>query len=69
MPKLFAESVTETCDVLASSTARRLELNLTQRYVFKSVVPFKARGMEKSVNSKVTFHLDGEGLIERHDEE
>ena len=69
MPKLFAESVTETCDLLASSTAGRIEINLTQKYVFKSPIPFKAKGAVKSVNSKVTFHLDGEGRIVEHDEE
>ena len=69
MPKLFAESVTETCDMLASSTPSRIEINLTQKYVFKSPIPFKEKGTEKPVNSKVTFHLNGAGLIERHDEE
>lgn len=69
MPKLFAESVTETCDLLASSTSNKIELNLTQKYVFKSLIPFKEKGAEKPVNSKLTFHLNGEGLIERHDEE
>ena len=69
MPKLFAESVTEKCDLLASSTASRIELNLTQRYVFKSPIPFKEKGTVKPVNSKVTFHLNGAGLIEKHDEE
>lgn len=69
MPKVFAESVTEKCDLLASSTADRIELNLTQRYVFKSPIPFKEKGTEKPVNSKVTFHLNRVGLIEKHDEE
>lgn len=69
MPKLFADSVTEKCDLLASSTPSRIEINLTQKYVFKSLVPFKEKGAEKPVNSKVTLHLDGEGLIVRHDEE
>ena len=69
MPKLFAESITEKCDKLASSTSNRIEINLTQKYVFKSPIPFKEKGMEKPVNSKVTFHLNGEGLIEKHDEE
>ena len=69
MPKLFAESTTETCDMLASSTPGRIEINLTQKYVFKSPIPFKEKGTVKVVNSKVTFHLDGEGLIVRHDEE
>ena len=29
----------------------------------------KSKGTEKTVNSKVTFHLNQEGLITRHDEE
>ena len=69
MPKLFAESVTEICDMLDSSTPNRIELNLTQRYVFKSPIPFKEKGTVKPVNSKLRFHLNGAGLIERHDEE
>ena len=69
MPKLFAESTTEICDLLASSTSSRIELNLTQKYVFKSPIPFKEKGTVKPVNSKVTFHLNGSGLIEKHDEE
>ena len=55
--------------MLASSTSSRIEINLTQKYVFKSPIPFKEKGTEKPVNSKVTFHLNGAGLIERHDEE
>ena len=69
MPKIFAESTTEKCGLLASSTAEKLELNLSQRYVFKSMVPFKSKGAEKTVNSKVTLTLDGDALIVRHDEE
>ncbi|KAL8719506.1 MAG: hypothetical protein Q9225_003496 [Loekoesia sp. 1 TL-2023] len=69
MPKLFAESTTQKCDVLADSPPNTIALNLTQHYVFKSPIPFKSKGAEKTVNSKVTFHLNGEGLIERHDEE
>ena len=69
MPKLFAESTTEKCDVLADSAPNTLAINLTQRYVFKSPIPFKSKGTEKTVNSKVTFHLNGDGLIEKHDEE
>ncbi|KAL8852323.1 MAG: hypothetical protein Q9221_002819 [Calogaya cf. arnoldii] len=69
MPKVFAESVTEKCDLLAESDASHLALNLTQKYVFKSPIPFKEKGTEKTVNSKVTLHLDGQGKIERHDEE
>lgn len=55
--------------MLASSTPSRIEINLTQKYVFKSPIPFKEKGTEKPVNSKVTFHLNGAGLIEKHDEE
>lgn len=44
-------------------------MNLTQRYIFKSPIPLKSKGVEKTVNSKVTLHFDGEGLIEKHDEE
>lgn len=55
--------------MLASSTPSRIELNLTQKYVFKSPIPFKEKGTEKPVNSKVTFYLNGEGLVERHNEE
>ena len=68
MPKIFAESTTEKCDVLADSQPNTIALNLTQRYVFKSPIPFKSKGSEKTVNSKVTFHLNGDGLIERHEE-
>lgn len=69
MPMLFAESTTEKCDVLADSPPGTLAINLTQRYVFKSPIPFKSKGTEKTVNSKVTFHLNQQRLIERHDEE
>ena len=69
MPKLFAESTTEKCDVLADSPPNTIAVNLTQHYVFKSPIPFKSKGTEKTVNSKLTFHLNGEGLIEKHDEE
>ncbi|KAI4183251.1 MAG: hypothetical protein L6R41_005493 [Letrouitia leprolyta] len=72
MPKIFAESTTEKCDLLAndsSSPPNSIALNLTQRYVFKSPIPFKSKGAEKTVNSKVTFTLDGKGRISRHDEE
>lgn len=55
--------------MLASSTPSRIEINLTQKYVFKSPIPFKEKGTVKPVNSKVTFHLNGAGLIEEHDEE
>lgn len=55
--------------VLASSTPSQLELNLTQHYVFKSPIPFKKEGTEKTVNSKLTFKLNSQGLIEEHIEE
>ncbi|KAL8800639.1 MAG: hypothetical protein Q9182_005052 [Xanthomendoza sp. 2 TL-2023] len=73
MPKLFASSVTENCDVLAeedsSQQGNKIALNLTQRYMVKSVVPGKGEGSGKTVNSKVTLWVDQDGLIERHDEE
>ena len=69
MPKLFAESITKKCDVLADAPPNALALNLTQHYVFKSPIPFKSKGTEKTVNSKVTLHFDQDGLITRHDEE
>ena len=69
MPKVFAESTTRKCDLLAESDASHLALNLTQKYVFKSPMPFKEKGTEKTVNSKVTLHLNGQGQVERHDEE
>jgi hypothetical protein len=55
--------------VLASSTPSQLQLNLTQHYVFKSPIPFKKEGFEKTMNSKLTFKLNGQGLIEEHIEE
>ena len=69
MPKLFAESTTQKCDLLADSSPNALALNLTQHYVFKSPIPLKSRGAEKTVNSKVTLHLTPDRLIEKHDEE
>ncbi|KAL8653189.1 MAG: hypothetical protein Q9226_003950 [Calogaya cf. arnoldii] len=69
MPKIFAESLTESWDLLAESDASHLALNLTQKSVFKSPIPFKEKGTEKTVNSKVTLHLNGQGKVERHDEE
>ena len=69
MPKLFAESITQKCDVLADPPPNTIAINLTQHYIFKSPIPFKSKGAEKTVNSKVTFHLDSQGLIEKHDEE
>lgn len=69
MPKVFAESITEKCDLLAESDSSHLAFNLTQKYVFKSPIPFKEKGTEKTVNSKVTLYLDGKGQVERHNEE
>lgn len=69
MPKVFAESTTEKCDLLADSPPNALALNLTQHYVFKSAIPMKSKGAEKTVNSKVTLHLNQDGLISKHDEE
>jgi len=64
MPKLFERSDTQKCEVLADSPPNTLALNLTQHYVFKG-----SKTPEKTVNSKVTFHFNGEGLIEKHLEE
>lgn len=69
MPKLFAGSTTQRCDVLAGNAPNTLAVNLTQHYVFKSPIPFKSKGTGKTVNSKVTFHFDAQGKIEKHDEE
>ncbi|KAL8698238.1 MAG: hypothetical protein Q9201_006678 [Fulgogasparrea decipioides] len=69
MPKLFAESVTKKWDVLAEAPPNALAFNLDQHYVFKSPIPFKSKGAEQTVNSKVTFHFNDQGLIVKHDEE
>lgn len=69
MPKVFAESITKKCDLMADSPPNALAINLTQHYVFKSPIPLKSKGTEKTVNSKVTLHLDQDGLITKHDEE
>jgi hypothetical protein len=93
MPKLFAESITESmsvkessfniniawylrialwhveCDILDSSTPQAMQLNLTQKYVFKSPIPFKEKGAEKTINSKLTFTFSNQGLVEEHLEE
>ena len=69
MPKVFAESTTQKCDLLAESDKGKTALNLTQRYVFKSPLPGKSHGSEKTVNSKVTLTLNAEGKIVKHDEE
>jgi len=69
MPKVFARSETKEVGLLSSSTTSNLEFNLTQHYVFKSAIPLKSEGAESTVNSKLTFKLNGEGLIEEHHEE
>lgn len=69
MPKIFASSTTQLCDVLDSSTKSSLQLNLTQHYVFKSLIPLKEKGAEKTVNSKITLNLDSQGKIQEHLEE
>ena len=61
MPKLFSSSTTQSCNVIDSegeTAPSSLALDLTQHYVFK------AGGAEKTLNSKVTLTLDGEGRIE-----
>jgi len=82
MPKLFSESTTQHVSVLDSSAAatpssgatgaagdaatspHAIVLNLTQHYVFKG-----NKTPEKTVNSKITLKLDGQGMIEHHEEE
>lgn len=82
MPKLFSESTTQHVSVLDSSAAatpssgatgaagdaaaspHTIVLNLTQHYVFKG-----GKTPEKTVNSKITLKLDGQGMIEHHEEE
>lgn len=51
------------CDVLDASTPDALALNLTQRYTLKSIVPGKAHGTVKTVNSKITLRKNAQGLI------
>lgn len=82
MPKLFSESTTQHVSVLDSSAAatpssgatgaagdaatspHAIVLILTQHYVFKG-----NKTPEKTVNSKITLKLDGQGMIEHHEEE
>ena len=52
------------CEILADSPPNSIALNLTQHYVFKG-----DKTPEKTLNSKVTLHLDQNGLIKNHDEE
>lgn len=67
--KRFARSETKECSVLESSTPQSLQLNVTQHYVFKSPIPFKKEGAEKTLNSKLTLNMNAQGLIEEHIEE
>ncbi|KAK5125998.1 hypothetical protein LTR85_011353 [Meristemomyces frigidus] len=69
MPKIFAESTTEHYALLSDSTPQEIKLNLTQNYVFKSPIPFKSKGTEKPVNSKITLRLNESGKIVEHIEE
>lgn len=55
--------------MLESSTDRELHVNLTQHYVFKSPLPGKSKGAEKTVNSKLTFKLNDASKIVEHIEE
>lgn len=74
MPKVFASSTTQKCDVLDTSGSSStkspgskggdtdLKLNLTQHYVFK------AGKKEKTLNSLVTLTLR-DGMIQHQEEE
>lgn len=65
MPKLFAQSDTQKCEVLDEPNQKEaIVLNLTQHYVFKG-----DKTPEKTLNSKVTLTLDSDGMIKKHDEE
>ncbi|KXT12437.1 hypothetical protein AC579_694 [Pseudocercospora musae] len=78
MPKLFARSDTQKCELLHPSTATAqkpaasthqgeggaIVLNLTQHYVFKG-----DKTPEKTLNSKITLKLDESGMIQHHEEE
>ncbi|KAK3716139.1 hypothetical protein LTR37_006584 [Vermiconidia calcicola] len=70
MPKLFASSETQKCNVMESPASKKagdssaIVLNLTQHYVFKG-----GKTPEKTVNSKVTLQLDEQGMIKHHEEE
>lgn len=64
MPKLFARSDTQKCEVIDDGRPNTIALNLTQHYVFKG-----EKTPEKTLNSKVTLKLDGSGMIEHHEEE
>lgn len=55
--------------LLSESTSQELKLNLTQRYIFKSPIPFVSQGAEKTMNSLVTLKLDEAGKIKEHHEE
>lgn len=71
MPKLFERSDTQKCEVLDQGhqlsgvqSDSSIVLDLTQHYVFKG-----GKTPEKTVNSRVTLALDGEGMIKHHEEE
>lgn len=65
MPKLFERSDTQKCEVLDTQQPKdSIVLDLTQHYVFKG-----GKTPEKTVNSKITLELDGEGMIKHHEEE
>lgn len=78
MPKLFSSSETQKCEILDPAQATRqssaasthageggaIVLDLTQHYVFKG-----EKTPEKTLNSKITLQLDGEGMIQHHEEE
>lgn len=55
--------------MLTSSTPTSIQLDLDQHYVFKSMIPLKKEGTSSTVNSKITFNLDNQGLIKEHLEE
>ena len=65
MPKLFERSDTQKCEVIDDPKASNsIVLNLTQHYVFKG-----SKTPEKTVNSRITLKMDGQGMIEHHEEE
>lgn len=64
MPKLFERSDTCKCEVIDEGDENTIALNLTQHYVFKG-----NKSPEKTLNSKVTLKLDGQGMIQHHEEQ
>lgn len=63
MPKLFASSTTQKCDVL-DGERNAIQLDLTQHYVFKSPVGHP----EKTLNSLITLKME-DGKIVHHEEQ